>query len=539
MQKKLFSMVLIAAVAASMLAGCHKTKNPGGKSAVSAGAVDKTVLPISKEPITITMWRPNDAKVTASMKGFGDMKLFQELEKRTNIKVEFKHPPLNQQADQFNLMMATNDLPDVIYYNWGLAPSGPSKYYGDNQIIKLNDYIDKDAPNFKKLLSAYRDFKKQASMDDGSIVMFPLTKLDKTLNVVSGFQVRRDWLNKVALPAPESIDDWYQVLTAFKAKDPNGNGKSDEIPFTGNAIDAVATFSAAFGVLNNFMMKEGKVVYGPVQPEFKTFLAAMAKWYKEGLIDPDIAIANATALDYKMTNNIAGSYNGPIMSGMGRYTNTMRSKQPDFELTGVVWPTNGNGKNYTSYGLGTQAMTYGAAITSKAKNVKEIVQYLDYAYSEEGSLLYNYGIDGESYTMKNGVPTFTDKILKNPNGLTSDQALAQYAISILDGPYIQERGYFEQMLALPEQKKAVFDIWSKGDDSLCLPSALSFTSEESKQYSVIMNQVNTYVTEMITRIVMGKQPVSDFDNAVKDIERMGIVNAVRIQQAALERYNKR
>lgn len=538
MSKKVFSLVLTVLLASSMFAGCKKAEKTAVNTDSNNDAISKITLPISKEKMTITMWRPNDAKVTASMKGFGEIKVFQELEKRTNIHVEFKQPPLGQEADQFNLMMASNDLPDTIYYNWSSAPGGSPKYLVDNQIIKLNDYIDKYAPNFKKLLSTQEAFRKQTSLDDGTIARFPFGRLEKIQSVTDGLQMRQDWLKKLNLSTPTSIEEWYKVLTAFKTKDPNGNGKADEIPFTGNGIGSVGNLCPAFGVLNGMMMKDGKVAYGPIQPEFKNFLTTIANWYKEGLIDPELPTANGTTQDYKITNNLSGAYSAAVMGGLGRYTTTMRAKQPDFEITGVIWPTYNGGKAYMPYSTGTRALGNGVAITSKAKNIKEIVQFLDYGYSEEGGILYNFGIEGESYTMKNGVPTFTDKILKNPDGLSSDQALAQYALSIMDGPFAQDNRYREQMLLLPEQKKAL-ETWSNGDESLCIPAGPSLTPDESKQYAAIMNQVNTYVTEMITKTMMGKDPVSNFDNSVKAIKGMGIDDAIKIQQGAVDRYNKR
>ncbi len=157
------------------------------------------------------------------------------------------------------------------------------------------------------------DVKKQISLDDGTIFMFPLLKLDAIkLNGTSGLILRKDWLEKLNLRTPTTIDEWYTVLKAFKEKDPNGNGKPDELPFTGNwgpgNLTKLLDFSPGFGVLGGFEMKDGKVAFGPLQPEYKNFVETMKKWYSEGLIDPEIMTNDGKAFDYKVTNHVAGSF---------------------------------------------------------------------------------------------------------------------------------------------------------------------------------------------------------------------------------------
>ena len=113
--------------------------------------------------------------------------------------------------------------------------------------------------------------------------------------VFQGPIVRKDFLDKVGLPVPVTIDDWYTTLKAFKEKDPNGNGKADDIPltlflYTTGQFDIFKGASAFIGAWNttyNFYQENGTVKYGPLDSQFKDFLATMAKWYKEGLIDPD------------------------------------------------------------------------------------------------------------------------------------------------------------------------------------------------------------------------------------------------------------
>lgn len=491
-----------------------------------------------KKPIVLTYFWDMDPKATMSMKSYGEIAFFKEFEKRTGINIEWRHPPSGQANEQFNLMLASQDLPDLIQWNWRTVPGGPGKAIQDGSIIKLNDLVDKNAPNLKKVLEEHPDWKKEAVLDDGTLYMFPFIRGDKQLRLSSAFQTRKDWLERVGLDVPKTIDDWYKVLKAYKEKDANGNGDpNDEIPFTsiGLTWNSIRNFAMAWGVRDTFYMGNGKVQFGPIQPAYKDFLTTMAKWYKEGLIDQDYAATDGKSFEAKITGSKAGSYFGMVSGYMGRFTQLMRPKDPNFRLVGVPFPIGPAGKSYGT--LDPSVQSGGTAISAKCKYLKEAAEFLDYAYGQDGHMLVNFGIEGESYTMENGEPKYTDKILKDPN-LPVPNALIRYAMSISGGPFVQDVRYFWQILTYPEQQEAVKTWIGSSDPSLLLPP-ITPTAEESQRMASIMTEVTTYVDEMFNKFVMGQEPIENFDKYVESIKKMGIDEATKIQQAALERFNSR
>ncbi|UOK63356.1 extracellular solute-binding protein [Paenibacillus sp. OVF10] len=533
----------------SLLAGCTGDNEPGNAEPAegtepAVQALTEIPLPITSEPFTIDYWRANDAKLTASLNNFGDMASYKEKEKLTGIKVKFTHPPLGQQRDQFNLLISTKELPDVIYYNWADAVGGPEKMIKDGRIIRLNELIDSYAPNLKRIIESDPDVKKQIALDDGTIYMFPLLKLDALkLNATSGLIMRQDWLDKLNLKVPTNIDEWYTVLKAFKEQDPNGNGKPDELPFTGNwgpgNLTKLHDFAAAFGVIGGFQMNGDKVEFGPIQPGYRDFLETMAKWYKEGLIDPEIMTNDGKAFDYKVTSNLAGAYQGGVFSGMGKYFNLMRDTDPNFNVTGVPWPVSPDGTSYATFNLDAKVLTYGEAITASADEdkLKYIVQWMDYNYSEEGSDLFNFGIENDSYVRDGEGVKFTDTIINNPNGLTYDQALASYALSIMDGPINQDSRYLDALL-FDDGQRAANAEWMKASSALTLPPIRLSTDEVTTSTS-IMSQVNTYLNETMTAIISGQKPITEFDTMAETIKSMGIDRAIEVHQAAYDRYQSK
>jgi len=161
---------------------------------------------------------------------------------------------------------------------------------------------------------------------------------------------------------------------------------------------------------------------------------------------------------------------------------------------------------------------------------------LDYGYSPEGHMLFNFGIEGVSYEMKDGYPAYTDLILNNPNQWAPSQALAMYTRASYFGPFVQDVRYMEQYYALPEQQEAA-RLWSDTDAALHILPVLPKTEEESTEFSVIMQDVNRLVDEMSLKIIYGMEPLDAFEGYVEQIHAMGIDRAIQIQQQSLDRYN--
>lgn len=112
-------------------------------------------------------------------------------------------------------------------------------------------------------------------------------------------------------------------------------------------------------------------------------------------------------------------------------------------------------------------------------------------------MLYNFGIEGESYTMENGYPKYTDLVMKNPQGLPIAQALAKYIRAINVGPFVGDRRVMEQYAALPEQKQSI-EVWMNAENRKQLP-VISLSADESSKYSSMMSDIQTFYEEKVTK----------------------------------------
>ncbi|TDQ41071.1 extracellular solute-binding protein [Aureibacillus halotolerans] len=476
------------------------------------------------------------SEVSANVKDLNEVAAYKQLEEKTGVTVDFQHPPVGGDYNQqFNLMMASGELPDVIERNWAQVPGGINKYANEKKLVKLNDYLSDHAPNLSKVLAENPDWKKMISTDDGGIYVFPFIRGEEKLLTFFGPIIRQDWLDTLGLEKPETIDEWHHALTQIKTNDPNGNGEADEIPLLPD-LNANA-FVGAFGAASGFYQEEGTVKYGPIEPEFKDFIELMKKWYEEGLIDPDYMATDKKLRDAKVTGNQLGSFVSYAGSGIGYYMGLMEESNPNFQLAPTVYPSLNKGELADFAHVAPVYDGYGAAITTSNPDIEETIEWMDYKYGEEGHMLFNFGIEGESYEIIDGYPTFTETITDNEEGLPMVQALGMYVQSSYYGPFVQDVRYIEQYMTSPAQKEAVV-IWGKGKNEKDLP-VITPTEQESSELSSIMNDVNTYKDSMVNKFVIGEESMENYDNFVETIKSMGMTKAIEINQAALDRYEAR
>ena len=488
----------------------------------------------SDDPVKLTMWITLPDKQAASMTSLDEMPAFIELQERMNVDIEFIHPASTQATESFNLLVASGEFPDMVYFNWNGIDI--NEYIEDGFIYEFTDVAKEKAPNYFAAAHTNEEVLRQATLagENGERYWgFKFLQLDSGLRA-GGPIIREDWLEKLNLKAPVTVDDWHNVLCSFRDQDPNGNGLADEIPLIAqkdNVLEGLPSWASAFGVIQGWCMKDGKVVYGPIEEGFREYLATMSKWYSEGLIDPDYASTDGTSFASKATGDLGGAWIGRVSGTLGNYISARYNDGTDFSLIGIPWAQTADGHSYNIRSNMIQMSTNEATvITATSKNIDTCLKVLDYVYSPEGTLLFNFGIEGESYTMVDGIPTYTDVITNNPNGLSVSNAIAHYAMAASSFSMIQSIDYFNQTLIYDQQKTAV-RAWGTSETSLLVPP-ITLNSDEIKRLNEIMADIDTLVTEWATKTIMGQVSVDEFDQYVQTIKKMGIEEAIEIQNVA-------
>ncbi len=531
--KSLLPFVLTATIIASMV-GCNKAPEENASAGTtSATGTTNTTYPLQTNA-SLTWWvNFSPIQGFGEIKSMNDTNFAKQLIKETGVKIEFVHPSGNDQRAALNLLIASGDLPDIIEYDWYTFPGGPEAPIINGTTLKLNELIDKSAPNLKAYLKANPDLDREVKTDSGSYYCFPFLRQDKEQTVYHGPIVRQDLLDKLGLQIPTTIDEYENVLTKFKEA-----GIKAPLTFDWGAIGWDHAFVGAYGTKMGTFVENGKIKFGQAQPGYKDFLALFKKWYDNGLLDKNIATLTGAQKDTAMTSGTSAMTLGLAGGNIGTYVNNAKNAGNGFQFVGAPYPVLKKGDTPQFGQLDSRYTTYNAAaITTKCKNPDIAARVLDYGYSKEGILLYNFGIQDVSYKMVDGKPTYTDTVTKDPQGRSFASVGATF-FRVGGSPTIQQLDYLYQNLSLPEQKAAI-KAWSKTDAEKYMVPKISLTPEESSDAASILNSVNTYVSEMTFKFILGAEPLSNFDKYLEQLNKLGLEKYLRYNQDALDRYNKR
>lgn len=530
MKKSLLALFAVMASVGTLFA-------QGGKEAAPAAAVPAPAA--SNEPVELTYWAPLNQAIAAIAQDFGGTEYWKEFQKRTNAKLTFSHAPAKNIADAFNVLVASGKYPDIMEYTWISYPGGPQKAIDDGVIIPLNDVVDKYAPNLKKLLDENPDIRKMVTTDDGTLYCFPFLRGDSYENnptiFSEGWVWRKDKLDAAGITqVPETPEEVYQAAKKFQEM-----GAQVPLCIRGDHINRV--FGPGFDSWDEFYVDGGKVHHGYLDPQRKDFLEYVHKLYSEKLLDNDYLAVDKKGLGVKILNEVAWAGYAPGGSGIGTWLPAMRKTDPNVDLVSAR-PISPSRDRYSKFAKMTTIYSNAgpsAAITTSCPKdkVAAAAKMLDYAYGEEGHMLANFGIEGVSYTMVNGYPTYTDLVMKNPDGLSQSQVLANYVRATTNGPFVVDPRYIEQYYSLPELAEAV-KLWAQTDYGKYMMPPVTATSEEGEELATILNNVKTYASEMENKFITGAEPITDasFQAYQDQLKKFGLEKAVAIEQADYDRY---
>jgi len=526
MKKRLIALILCMAVFASLATGCTKSGDFETAEITNEFGEGFIEYPLdTDESLSVWVWLNSNLLKTCSSRE--DALSSKEIEKQTGVNIEWIHPTVGQEDQAFNLLFSSSDLPDIICNgDWRtFAGGGPDGAIESGYILDLTDLLPKYAPNYWKALQENPEAAKAARSLKGRY--YDIGSLPHDLPVY-GMIIRKDWLDELGLEVPETIEEWYTVLKAFKEK----KGASAPLAFSSSNFYKQNVIESAFDTSSSFYMDNDKIKFGPMNDGYKEFVKEMAKWYKEGLLDVNVASSDSAALDAKILNGETGATMGYTSSTIGRYMNAKTDDNP-MELVAAPYPVLKKGDKPEQYGKLVTSYNTMAAISATCKNPELALRWLDYAYTEKGAITTSYGIEGVSYEMKDGKPVLTDNLLNNPDGLSVSEALHYYALGTLGARGSADS--FKQQLTTKQEKDST-EIW-KVDQSHCMPP-LQMSAEDQEEYGDIMVEIENYIAETTLKIICGQLPISTLDGMNAQLKKMKIDRAIELRQNAYNIYNK-
>lgn len=521
-KRKIVMSAIAGGLAALMLAGCNGGTDGGSTQDVTK--LEGTLA--SADPLTLTVhmhfWGTNVFDDT--------WPVYQEAAKRTNITLHGTASKTNTESDQvFNTMLTSEPLPDIIH--------GESKNLNkagtDGALIPLQDLVDKYAPHIKAIFDEHPEYKKATLAADGNLYYIPCLRDDS--GPAQGWFIRQDWLDKLGLPVPTTVDEYYNTLKAFREQDPNGNGQKDEVPYFDrhNSVDKlVGLWNPGTGDVTTFndysIDKDGNVYCARTTEGYKTAMKELAKWYAEGLIDQEI-FTRKNPREALFGDNTGGATNDWFSSTMS-FNEKTKGKYPEFHLAVIPPVKNVDGEVKNQFARNATA-GIGWGISKDNKHVPETMKYFDFWFTEEGSLLNAMGIEGTHYTVENGEYKYTDMVLGYEGGGAPNY------MRTIGG---QEIGYFAELgpeiAGMTGEAAEGFKEYADNKWTVKAFPSLSYTSEEERTIAAKGTALTTYMKESQQNWILGNKDVdASWDQYVSDLKSLGLDEVIAAYQAAYNR----
>ena len=347
-----------------------------------------------------------------------------------------------------------------------------------------------------------------------------------------GLVIRKDWLEEQKLELPTTYDQMFETLKTFRdAYDtPTSIYFNSDCVINGLTVGYdVAVFSAGGNATTlPYYAVDGTVHCSLIEDGYRDYLTEMHKWYDEGLFNKDFGSIAYDPMGGELAELQANGTVGVWCTsgeGIGNITQPI-SCVPNLTLE------KGGIDHLTSNSLVTDSTnTY---ITACCDDVETAMKFLDYMYSADGILFYNYGFEGEDYTLdENNTPQFTEAVVHNEYGVDVPNMLR------IRRPYtlcsslmiLYSTAEFNTDL-----KNEAWDVWSSNmDGAYYIPSNVSMNAEETETSSYYVADIVTYASQMIPQFISGDANLSDWDTFVAKLKEMNIEQCIAAEQSAYDR----
>ena len=412
----------------------------------------------------------------------------------------------------------------------------------------MDDYIQEYIPNFKQILINYPTIARDLQISTGEYT-FASTLYDvededdRAATSVYGLAIRKDWLDTVGMEVPTNMAEWFDVLMAFKSMDPNANGTFDEIPIC-MASSGWKYFLGAYGIGDDPILdKNGKVFYGYATPQYKDYLTEMNKWYNEELFSN--WFKKATLLDREdvVTNNFAGAWKADADhfddDDPSSYISTLRQTVPDAEFAACPWPKTVNGDLYCYSNIASFHRDT-TIITTNCTNIEAACWLIDSMYSEEGSNLLSWGIEGESYEVVNGEKRMLDGMDEDVSYYdTTIKKRYTYADPTTIG-FPKFKTFASCILSTKSDGYVeACRVWSEGDTSYRMPYAAQLNDEQNTKVEDVTEGMKDFLNKKRQEFITGKDSLTNYDTYLNQLELLGSKEYEAIWQECYDAYAAR
>lgn len=407
-----------------------------------------------------------------------------------------------------------SDLPDALF-KASLTPAECIELIQREVLIDLKPYLKDYAPNLWSILEGRPEVLEAITLPDGSIAALPYISVVPVQNYI---WVNQQWLDNLRLSVPTTWEEFTQVLEAFKTRDPNRNGKSDEIPLGFLGPFDLKFLAHAFGLISNdfnIFSDNGTVKFMPLEENYRLFVTWCRDLYTAGLLDQN-GFSTVDSFRRVTDSNAAPTYGAILTTAPSSLFRVSWSDQYT-----VMAPLVYDGAQiYRDFFGPVQRGTF--AVTSACEHPEEMLRWVDTLYTEKGAILASSGRENIDYFVDgDGSWRLTEDAQNNSSMFV--------AVSLMDGgatmPGMPAEDFLMRFSGQSEQSKANY-AKQKEIYAFCrMPFPYTYlTADQEKEISALQSEIGAYVDLQLARWVLGEEEISDasFEAFASTLNELGL-----------------
>lgn len=537
-RKRMTALLMTVVMTVSVLmAGCGNAGAAAGTGTESAAAEGSTVnaSDSSREEISVTMMiteaatqeMPETSPVTEAVR------------EKFNINLELLIVPGSDYTTKKSTTLASNSMPDIIS---GMTIDEVKQYASSGMFLNLDDYKDY-APDYYALVEGEdRKIETNKLRVNGGLYQFQ--KLEKyRVALSSALAVRMDLLKEQNIPVPGTFEEYYDALLKIKETHPEMYGFSSRNGT--NYLLGQFAYSLGTGGFPLFNTTRGMYlepesdtyIYGPADEKFTRVVEFMRQAYADGILDPDYATMDKDTMFEKLSSGkLMSVYDNN--SFVGRTYNPALREIDENAYFDILEPMADQDGKTRSYRYTKDWTDNIAVVSSQTKYPERIVEMMNWLYTEEGSMISNFGVEGVHYDLAEGEPVIKQELLEECAGASDifTAVSGKIGAGLLGlAFYIDESLYQQTSDPIFLEQGEKIDEWTQKGEITYLPNWPPFTDEEQERVTEIEQKLTNVFNQEIDGFITGKKSMEEWPSLVETLKSQGSEELESIFNAAYDR----
>ena len=529
---KSISLLLAIAILVAIVSACSSNNGNNQGSQASTGSQNSNSSPtkeVAKSMPKISILSSHSSFPFAATAPEKEKEIYyEELKRLSGYEVSYEFLAHGDDfRQQLALRFASGDLADLVRtasIDWDVHQGAVDQ----GMFYELGPLIDEYAPTLKKSIPDFV-WKSPKVSKDGKIYGIPVLTGQPADRIM---MIRQDWLDKLNMPVPETLDDFLAFAEGVKKNDMNGDGNPNN-EYALSLTDGLAwndVFSGSFGVNpTTWHIRDARLEPDFIQPEMKEAIAFYKKLYEEGYIHSDFVTKKQADRRSEVYKGYLGSWGAATYQYATDGNTANYIDQPDAQVSMIKPPKGPRGE--TGLQVQTDEIYFIFVIPTRTKNPEEVIKYLEWTWSSpEADEFFLYGIKDHNYREVDGKIEFDESAPGNQNGASGffRVSLNTREIGINNPKVIALQPDSDRVLKAIEDSKATI----VSNDALFMPELKAM--EGRPELSVGFISGNLFYDAFV-KLVVGKEPLdSGFDKFVEEWKKRGGEAAI---QEATAWYN--